>query len=186
MSGILFFIFASCEPLISPWLHVFCHKKKYIIKIMFWNVKCTLFTLVWGWLLKMHPQEILSKLPRSLHQFWNHTIDVNVHAQRTCIYFIQTLINLRSNISKSNPHYSPYLLLLQLIIRTLSSPCLSDKTTVKQSHFETFRYPDTIKITRPFLGQWKSTSGKTPQSCRNSSLAPSWATSDRLATFWLT
>ena len=29
MSGILFFIFASCEPLISPWLHVFCHKEKY-------------------------------------------------------------------------------------------------------------------------------------------------------------
>ena len=158
---------------------------------MFWNVKCTLFTLVWGWLLKMHPQEILSKLPRSLHQFWDHTIDVNVHAQRTCIYFIQTLINLRSNISKSNPHYSPYLFILQLIIRTLSSPpghlpAFPTKQPWNNHILPTFRYPDTIKITRPFLGQWKSTSGKTPQSCRNSSLAPSWATSDRLATFWLT
>ena len=156
---------------------------KNIIKIMYWNVKCALLTLVWGWLLRMHPQEILGKLQRSLYQFWDHTIDVNIHVQRTCTYFIQNLINLSSNISKSNPHICLY---SNSSSEHYYLPAFLTKQPRNNHISQTFRYPDTIKITRPFLGQWKSTSGKTPQSCRNRSLAPSWATSDRPATFWLT
>ena len=49
-------------------------------------------------------------------------------------------------------------------------PAFPSNQPAKQSHLASFSYSDLIKIARPFVGQWKSTRGKTPLSCRNRSI----------------
>ena len=141
---------------------------------MFWNVKCTLFTLVWGWLLEMHPQDILGKLQWSLYQFWDHTIDVNVHVQKTCIYFIQTLMNLCSNISKSNPHI-----------------CLYSNSSSEHYHLPAFptKQPRNNHISQTFISWHDKNNASLPRSVKinkweNPSVMPQYFFSSILSYIW--